>query len=278
MLMASVLFAVVIHKIMLLPQNSIEELLKPYFFGNILLITVQLFLLVLYSAMLSAGGEALYSVFGIKKAVGALITAVISIAVIWKGCSGITDLSQVLFIPIALIIFIICVTTTEKSIAIPSATIITPKAVISPFIYVSYNMLTTIPLLISIPDKYMYRSCGNQVGIVIFLLSVMLMLPLYTHYSAISTSALPIMDMLNGNVKYLYEFLLMLAILTTAVSSGYSLCSCAKHIAYNKAVLFFTFAALVLSGIGFANIVNRVYFVFGAAGIILLVIILKGRR
>lgn len=278
MLTASVLFAIIIHKTMLISCNTIDELLAPYPFNKVLLIIIELFLLVLYSSMLSAGGEIINTIFNLKKVYGAVITALITMLIIKRGYSSITDLSEVLFIPIVIIIFIICITTTEHSIGIPSATIITPKAILAPFIYVSYNMLTTIPLLISIPDKYLYRSCGNQVGIVIFMLSTMLILPLYTHYSSIADSPLPLMNILNGTIKYLYEVLLVLAILTTAVSSAYSICSSVKFISYGKGIWLFTALALIISGFGFTNIVNKVYFIFGTSGIILLLIVLSGDK
>ncbi len=278
MLAASVLFAIVIHKTMLMPYTDINSLVSPYPFSKAILIIIELFLLVLYSSMLSAGGEIIHIVFNIKRGYGALITALITILIIRKGYSSITDLSEILFIPIVLIIFIISLTATEKSITIPAPFIITPKAVLSPIIYVSYNMLTTIPLLISIPDKYLYRNCGNQVGIVIFMLSTMLILPLYTHYSSIADSPLPLMSILGGTVKYLYEVLLALAILTTAVSSAYSISSSVKFIGYSKGIWIFSALALIISAFGFTNIVNRVYFIFGIAGIFLLLMVFAARK
>ncbi len=264
---------------MLIPDTNILSLISPYPFSKIMLIIIELFLLVLYSSMLSAGGEIIHIIFSIKKWYGALITALITILVIRRGYNSITDLSEILFIPIVLIIFIISLTATEKSITIPAPFIITPKALLSPIIYVSYNMLTTIPLLISIPDKYLYRNCGNQVGIVIFMLSTMLILPLYTHYSLIADSPLPLMNILNGTVKYLYEVLIALAILTTAASSAYSISCSVKLISYSKGIWIFTALALIISTFGFTNIVNRVYFIFGISGIfLLLIVLLEGKK
>ncbi|MDO5389195.1 MAG: hypothetical protein Q4F63_08170 [Clostridia bacterium] len=270
---ASLLFALIIHKIMLCPYSSLEELLQNYFFGKPLLIITELFLLVLYSAMLSASGEVLNTMFHINKLWGSILTSAIVTIIIIKGYDMVSDLSDVIFIPIVIIIFIISITAAEKSIGFPPQTITTPKSFFSPLIYVSYNMLTTIPLLITIPDKYMYRNCGNQVGIVIFILSVMIIIPLYTHYSLISSSTLPLMALLTGKIKYLYELLLMLAIFSTAVSSAYSFLNSLKKQSTLSSVLFVNICAIIMSLLGFSNIVNKVYFIFGIAGIILLIIL-----
>lgn len=276
-MISSILFAVVIRKIMTLLEKDIAELLTPYFFGKAVLITTELFLLVLYSAMLSAGGEMLYIIFGFNKILGTIITALTAMLIIRQGSTNVSGLSEVLFIPIVIIIFIISLTTTEKAIGVPSNTTITPRAILSPFIYVSYNMLTAIPLLISIPEKYMYRSCGNQVGMVIFILSTMLMLPLYTHYTAVCDSSLPLMEILEGPTRYLYIFFIGIAIMTTAVSAGYSLCRSTRLLKYEMAVPVFTLAALGVSELGFSNIVNSIYFLFGIVGIVLLGVVMVHR-
>ena len=265
---AALLFALVIHRTMMSPCSSLKELLAPFPFSKVLLLITELFLLVLYSAMLSASSEVLLRIFNINRFAGTLITAAAVTLIILKGYNSISDLSEVLFIPIVIIIFIISLTSTEKSVTIPPPTVIDTKAFLSPVIYVSYNMLTTIPLLITIPDKYMYRNCGNQVGIVIFILSAMLIMPLYTHYSDISSSTLPLMELLNGRIKYLYEVLLMLAIFSTAVSAGYALLHSSKNTGTVKSALFINFTAVIISFLGFNTIVNKVYFIFGIPGIL----------
>lgn len=258
---------------MLSPCSSLEELLAPFPFSKVLLLITELFLLVLYSAMLTASSEVLLRIFNINKLAGTLITATAVTLITLKGYNSITDLSEVLFIPIVIIIFTISLTATERSVTIPPPAIINTKALLSPIIYVSYNMLTTIPLLITIPDKYMYRSCGNQVGLVIFILSAMLIMPLYTHYSDISSSTLPLMELLSGRIKYLYEVLLMLAIFSTAVSADYALLNSSGNKGTLRSVLLINGFALIISFLGFNAIVNKVYFIFGIAGILLFAVL-----
>lgn len=275
---SAILFSVIIHKIMLCPCNTLEELLEPYFFGKILYIIINIFLVVLYSAMLSASGEVLNQIFGISNIIGIVISAFLTSIVIVKGYERVADLSQVLFVPIVVIIFVISLMTTEKNIAVAPATIVTTKAVLSPFIYVSYNMLTAIPLLICIPNKYMYKSCSYQIGSVIFMLSVLIMLPLYTHYSSIAGSSLPIMELLSGNIKYLYLLLLLIAIFSTSVSSAYSFIHSLREFKTLIAVVVTNILAILLSLVGFSNIVGKVYCIFGVAGGVLMWVVLKGVR
>ncbi len=275
---AAILFSAAIKKTMESPCRSLSELLLPYPLNKLLLLTAEFFLLVLYSAMLSASGEVIFQLFSINKGIGSLITALVTSIVILKGYNMVSSLSEVLFVPIVLIIFTIGITTVNKNISIPSPTVVTPKAVLSPFIYVSYNMLTAIPLLIALPDKHLYKSCANQTGIVIFMLSAMLLLPLYTHYSDICTSSLPIMVLLNGGTRFLYQFLLMLAIFSTAVSAAYSLKCSIKNISSIKSILYINILAVIISLLGFDNIVNKVYFIFGIVGLLILAALFMPRK
>lgn len=263
---------------MLLPYKSLEELLNHFPFSKVLLFTTEFFLLVLYSAMLSASSEVLMKMFSLNKLTGTFIIALAVTFIILKGYSSISDLSEVLFIPIVLIIFIISLTTTEKSVSIPPPTVVTPRALLSPLIYVSYNMLTTIPLLITIPDKHMYRNCGNQVGIVIFILSAMLIMPLYTHYSDVSSATLPLMELLTGKIKYLYEVLLILAIFSTAVSAAYAILNSANNKVTLKKAVLINCIAVIISFLGFNTLINKVYFIFGIVGILLFVVLFLPKR
>lgn len=249
------------------PYTNVYELLSPLPFGKAVYFITGAFLIVLYSAMISAGGEVLEAMFSIDSFTGTLITALISSLVIFKGY--VSDISNILFIPICIIIFIISITLTERSPSFPPITHISLKGILSPFIYVSYNMLTTIPLLIAIPDKYLYRNCGRQTAIVIFILSLMVMLPLYTHYNDISRSVLPLSSLLNGNIKYLYNFMLLIAIFSTAVSSGCGFTHFSKNPSPIIYILFLNISAVIISFLGFAAIVDNIYFIFGICGILL---------
>lgn len=278
LLLASILFAILIKKIMNLPYKNIEELVEGKVFGFLLSKLTLIFLIVLYGGMLSAGGELMGELVGINKFWGIVATAIASVIII--GTGSLEDMSQVVFIPMILIIGAIAITTTEHKIGIPSPTIITPKAIISPIIYVSYNMLTTIPLLLTIPDKYMYRNCGGQVGAVIFLLSSMLMLPLYTHYGDISDKALPLMTLVTGNMSWIYKLFMVLAVITTAVSCGYSVCKQKPFSSFKNmlSVFIVTVISICVAMIGFVNIVNKIYALFGIVGIGLLWYVLRAKK
>lgn len=271
----SVLFAIAIYLVLENSCKSIGELTKsrlpkPLAFAADKIVFV--FLIVLYSAMLAAAGEVFSLIFSIDKNICTIFAALLCLVVTAIGTSALTELSKILLIPMAIIIFVISGTVTGSNIAFPPENIFNFKAVLSPVIYLSYNMITAAALIVTLPKTGNSKTIALQTGLFIFILMTVLSLPLYTHYSSIYNEPLPLMAVLKeGSIKYFYILFLLFAIFTTAVSSGYSAVSYIKDKTGSlSAACIITALAYILSLIGFADIVDKVYFIFGIAGVTIL--------
>lgn len=79
--------------------------------------------------------------------------------------------------------------------------------------------------------------------------------------------------------RYLYGIIILGAIITTGVSSGYGFLNnvCKTQSKYRKINLLICFGAIFVSLFGFSNLVNSLYPVFGILGLIQLLIILKAK-
>ncbi len=242
--------------------------------------TVFVFLIVLYSAMLAAAGEVFSLIFGIDKSIGTVLMAFLCLTVIVIGASALTELSKILLIPMALIIFVIGGTAAGKNIAFPPRSVFTLKAALSPVIYLSYNMITAAALIVTLPKTKNSKSVALQTGLFIFILMTVLSLPLYTHYSSVCNEPLPLMAILeDGKIKYMYILFLLFAIFTTAVSCGYSAAGFIKERTGGTAAsCIITGLAYALSLIGFSDIVDKVYFIFGIAGMTILLALIQKHR
>lgn len=277
---ACALFTLIMQRALSLPYGSLEELLSQYFLGKALIITARLFLIVIYSAMLSAAGEVICAVFGINAFLGSVLTAVLAGVIAFKGYDAVASAGSLLFAPMLIVIFLISISSAGKT-AFPAGDSFTPGALFSPLIYVSYNMLTFIPLVMSIPDRHMYRSCARDTGTVLFITMSMLLIPLYANFSLLRDEPMPIMTLTSGlspAIGYMYRLLLGFAVFTTAVSALYSLNNAKTKLPPLLKTIGINISALALSLIGFESIVERVYFVFGIAGIALVGAVLAGTK
>ncbi len=277
---ACVLFTLIMQRALLLPCHSLEELLSQYGCGRALLAVTRLFLIVIYSAMLSAAGEAISSVFGTNAFLGSVLTALLAGVIACGGYDAVASAGSFLFAPMLAVIFIISISSAGMT-AFPCADSLTAGSLLSPLVYVSYNMLTFIPLIMSIPDRHMYRSCARDTGIALFMAMSMLLMPLYANFSLLRDEPMPIMALtsaLSPVIGYMYRLLLGAAVFTTAVSALYSLNNTKTRLPQPVKIVGINMAALALSLIGFERIVERVYFAFGVAGIVLVGIVLAGTR
>ena len=84
------------------------------------------------------------------------------------------------------------------------------------------------------------------------------------------------MDFGQG-VEYIFFLVLLAAIFTTAVSNGYGFLTrlCAEfNLSYKSVIAFFMLAAVIVSQVGFSNMVSKLYSLFGYIGIFEVIIIL----
>lgn len=262
---SSVLFGFAAYKTLQGNYNNVGDIFV-FPFNKFFSVVTFIFLVVLYSAMLSAGGELLRNLFKIPFIAGVLIMSVISQMAISGGNNRIANLSFVLcpFILIISVITSIYILNTNPCII--HYTEFNENFIFSAVIYSAYNIITAITVLVRENEKPFRVSLLS--GIIIFALAVCLSMPLYFNYGAVINETLPLFALLHKNniVYILYIFMLLSAIFTTAVSNGYS-----ASVQYNIASPVITLTALLISFVGFDIIVEKIYYLFGLLGLILII-------
>lgn len=266
-LISAMLFGFTAYKTLSNNYSNVGDIF-PYPINKIFSSVVFLFLIVLYSAMLSASGELFKNVFNIPYIFGVLSMASVSQAAISGGSKSIMDLSLMLC-PLMLIISVIVSVyiLTQAKIQIHYSAF-NYKFIYSAFIYSAYNIITAVTVLITENDRNTAIKTALASAFTIGILAIILSLPLYSNFGLIADKSLPLLSLLpkGSIITLLYIFMLVSAIFTTAVSNGFS---AAKQI--NKPTIYITLSALLMSFIGFDVIVGKVYFFFGILGILLLV-------
>lgn len=255
--------------------NIMNKALFPQHTSKIISLITFLFLIVLYSAMLSASSELFKNIFNMPNIYGSLFMSIISLFAI-HGNSKIKEISFILFPIILLSCVITCVYILANSnIKFPHINL-NYKFLTSAFIYSAYNIITAIAVLTSADTKKASENISVALisSFAIFILGTALSLPLFINYNLIEKVPLPLLYLLpeQSIVFYIYIFMLTSAIFTTAVTSGFS---ASKQ--YGISPFVITASAFILSFIGFNNIVGKVYFIFGIIGLILIFFIAKSK-
>ncbi|WP_317366417.1 hypothetical protein [uncultured Tyzzerella sp.] len=237
-------------------------------------------LFILFSAMLAGGGATLCNMFNINEMASIIIFCIITFIALIFGKDAIININTILCPILILGGILIGIYVYFNATPVFNNNI---KPIISPFIYTSYNGITTISVLFAIRDivknKKIVIYSSILGGVFIFSIGIFMLLPLTKNYDYIYNSPLPLLKLIENKsiIKNIYAFTVLSAIFTTAVSNGVALETTFKE-KYNINGLSLKIILIVVgisfSLMGFSNIVNIVYPIFGAIGMFEILVIM----
>lgn len=150
-------------------------------------------------------------------------------------------------------------------------------------IYSSYNSIILIPVLVTLKkyvNKKNFYSIGVITSFVVIILSLFIYIILLKSNIDIIEFDLPIIYIVKqyGSVfKYLYGVVIVISIFTSIISAGYSFLknSIKNKKRYSKLLKVMCISSIFITNIGFSNLVNTLYPIFGILGIVQIYYILK---
>jgi len=247
---------------------------KSNFVNSVICNIVNIFLLISFVIMV-AGFSAYFSQeYNIANIFGATIIALLSFFTFLKNIDGIVKVNKY-FIPF--LIFIILLLGLKNLHCFTSFEIPTRSSsfnwIISSLLYASYNLIIITPILISLKKYINTFKSAKLISVfsTIFIMLIALVLYFLLNYYFIDIKALELPTIYiasqSGNLfKYICGFVILGAIFTTAISSGYSFL-CNLNIKNRKLYIFLAFSicllSVLLSNIGFSTLLNLLYPILG---------------
>ena len=220
--------------------------------------------------------------FEIPNIIGALIIIALAITVFRKGIDGVEKIN---FILIPFIIIAICFLK-HKTGAIELKDLIPSEKtswLIKSILYASYNSIILIPILINLNKKINKKRDAIKISMGTFAITSVLSISIFSiiqkNYVEIINAPMPLITIAGsyGKIyKYIYSFVILTAIFTTAISSGYSLL---KNLAKNKKqyiilTYIISVIAIILSPIGFGKLLDLLYPILGYLGLMQIFILM----
>ncbi len=263
--------------------TTVDEFLQKVFHNNGLLyyffsfISVA-FMFVIFATMTSAFSEIFLEYFNIQELYGKLLFGLITLSFILFGITFLVNTSAfvapILFLGSITILFHYLFSTLDVfNLNVSTIANIYSNSVV----YTSYNILTTISLLVTSTqllkrrkDIYLSALFG---AIGIFLIGVVLYIPLNIEYSKIYDKALPlyhILEDLKGHNFFVTIYIInfLLAIITTGVTSCYGVLATITPKKNITLTLFIILLAICFSYLGFSTFVKVVFPFFGLFGLL----------
>ena len=155
-------------------------------------------------------------------------------------------------------------------------------AIFMGLLYFSYNSLLLIPIIFDLKfDENKKKKNNLKVAFIysfiIFLITFLINLLLLSFYNLIYELELPILYISNLSIKifsYFYFFIILSAIFTTMISSGYSFISNFNKNNFKIKLILFLLFSFIFCVFSFSDLINFFYPLFGLIGFIQIFLIL----
>lgn len=242
---------------------------------------INIFILITFYIMIAGFGAYFEQQFGIDSLIGSSILAMICYFVFLKDVTGLIKVNQ-LIVPILIVGLILVGINVIDFARIPqiSKYILqnsSYKWILDSILYGSYNTILLIPVLIALKNLITKKKESIFVSILTIITVILLSLIIFLMLSKIDVNienlempTVYVVSKISNIFKYIYGFIILSSILTTSVSLGTSfLENVAKNKNSNKKyAILICISAVVVSKIGFSNLVNLLYPIFGYIGLI----------
>lgn len=244
---------------------------------------INLFLLITFFIMCAGFVSYFKQELGINEILASIISAVFCYLILNKDMKGVIILNTILIPLMIAVLIILGIKAFDTNLHMQMVEI-NSTWFTSAILYASYNTITLISILL--PMKKYIKNKKDILKIVIpciiiiALLASVVVLLLMTIDTDINKIEIPTVYAVRNfgdTYKYLYGIIIVCAIITTAISSGYGFLNNISKTKnkYKINNILMCILAIFVSFFGFSNLVNRLYPIFGILGLIQLILILK---
>jgi len=230
---------------------------------------VKFFMFATFFIMLSGGGSAFHRLCGTGTSLGSVLTAFICFIILIFGEKGLVATNTIL---VPIMVFGIIYVSFSATLSVFASS--TAGSLFSAVCYASFNTITSagvlVPLSKGLSEKTI-KTVSIITGGIIGILILIIWLAINTNFSRVINEDLPLLALTEGIAEKLYGGILLMAIITTAVSNGFGILNSIKTEKKTDRVILSALLCLIalpFSLFGFSVLVSRVYFVCGVIGLL----------
>lgn len=244
-------------------------------------IIINLFILITFFIMIAGFGAYFEQELGINGFIGSIILSIICFIIFMTNVKGVIKVNEII-IPILITFLLIIGIFNSKNIHILNLSDYIIRTnfsnwILSSILYCSYNSILLIPTLITLKsyiknEKNIYKISVISTIIVITLSIIIfsILLRVDVDITNLEMPAVYVITNTFTKMKYIYGFIILSSIFTTSISLGISFLqnTSKNRKSYTHIALIMCITSVLISKIGFSNLVNLLYPIFGYLGLI----------
>ena len=295
-ILSGILTGIIIYRVLELTKvyeiNTYNKLLerinwKHQKLNKFINIIVNAFLLISFYIMIAGFSAYIEQTYKIPIYISSIIFVVICYIIFKKSIQGVIKANEVLVPFLILLIVYLGIKNIPYMLSESSNVLFKTNNkgwLFNSILYASYNSILLIPVLTSLRNYIDSKKSIIKISIISSIIVIVLALLIYglllRGQFFIQELEMPLIEitMQFGRIfKYIYGFVIIASIFTSAISTGYSFLqdvSKGKK-SYNIILLIMCVTGIVVSNIGFSKLVELLYPLFGILGLIQIFLLLK---
>lgn len=242
---------------------------------------INLFLLITFFIMIAGFGAYFEQELGINSLIGSSILASVTFIIFMTSVKGVVKANELL-VPVLIGFLVIIGILNLKNLPLRELgnyilATNTSNFALSAILYSSYNSILLIPVLLTLKDYIQNKKQITQITIfstlIMIVLSIIVFLLLVRVDVDITKLEMPAVYVVSNMFKmlrYAYGFIILGSIFTTAISLGTSFLQNTTKTkkSYTQIAVIMCITSVLISKIGFSNLVSLLYPFFGYLGLL----------
>lgn len=293
LILSSLLFGIIIFTTMFLLNKRNVDKFEILVNNNKFAITImKAFTFICFCIMISAVGSYGNQQYGISFGIGAILTGIICFIAFLFRFTGLEMINNILVPFILFGTLLLCFATYDADYASNLENFVLPTSIfmnnwfLSAILYAGYNSILLIPILVELKTYKLnikdITLLSALVALALAVAGLMIYGAINAYYPGILSVELPTLALAEysgGFIKYYYGIVILFAILTTAFSCGYAFLKMNSEKNYLRNAFLICVLGVILSRVGFADMINFFFPLFGYFGIgQILVIALSNKK
>lgn len=298
-LLTGFITGIIIYKVLIIVKtyeiNNYNKLLerinwKHEKINKVINLIVNSFLLISFYIMIAGFSAYIGQTYRIPIYISSIFFVTICYIIFKKSIQGVIKANEIL-VPILVILIAYLGTKNMQYIfeqSKESAVIVKQNGwIMASILYASYNSIILIPVLTSLRNYIYSKKQIIKISIISSIIIIVLAIFIYGlllrgefFVSELEMPLIEITIQFGKIFKYIYGFVIIASIFTSAVSTGYSFLQNVTKTkkSYDIVLLIMCLTGIAVSNIGFSNLVETLYPLFGILGLVQIALILKNKR
>ena len=248
---------------------------------NLINIIINIFIIITFFIMIAGFGAYFEQEFKINSIIGSSVLAILSFIIFMTSIKGVVKCNEII-IPLLIIFIGLIGFVTLKDVNLFNVSNYMSDSssinwLIDSIVYSSYNSILLIPVILTLKNYIKNRKNIFYITIISTIIIIILSIIIFSilikvdvNIENLEMPAVYVISNISKTLRIIYGFIILASIFTTSISLGTSFLqnTSKSKKSYTQFAIIMCITSVIISKIGFSNLVSSLYPIFGYLGLL----------